>query len=218
MLDQPPIFLGGQGGAVGPVITGYGTVVAAGSVLRDDVPQDNMLVTSRPLPGFQRPVVPHTYRKLTRLLEKNVTYMANLVALREWYVHVRRPFFEAQELGPLVYEGALEMLASAMRERTKRLGAMVAKVSADDPSRAELRERIGDVLALFEEPGTPSGDAFLTAFRAAVGEQPRDYVSTVQQLPAEISAAGVRWLQSIVDDLCTRAAALVPATRAFTTS
>ncbi len=37
MLDRPRIFLGGQGGAVGPVRVGYGTVVAAGSLLRRDV-------------------------------------------------------------------------------------------------------------------------------------------------------------------------------------
>lgn len=36
MLDHPPIFLGGQGGLVGPVRLGYGTVIAAGTVWRDD--------------------------------------------------------------------------------------------------------------------------------------------------------------------------------------
>ena len=44
LLDRHPIFLGGQGGAVGPVATGFGTVVGAGSILRDDVPEDDQLV------------------------------------------------------------------------------------------------------------------------------------------------------------------------------
>ena len=34
LLDQPAVFLGGQGGTVGPVTVGFGSVVAAGSVLR----------------------------------------------------------------------------------------------------------------------------------------------------------------------------------------
>lgn len=37
LLDQPAVFLGGQGGTVGPVTVGFGSVVAAGSVLRSDV-------------------------------------------------------------------------------------------------------------------------------------------------------------------------------------
>ncbi len=46
MLNQPPIFLGGQGGTVGPVRVGYGTVVAAGSILRHDVLDDGQLVAA----------------------------------------------------------------------------------------------------------------------------------------------------------------------------
>src|SRR5512139_3792542 len=59
MLDQPPIFLGGQGGAVGPVRVGYGTVVAAGSVLLEDVLEDGKLVFVPPPPGGQRGRAPH---------------------------------------------------------------------------------------------------------------------------------------------------------------
>jgi UDP-N-acetylglucosamine/UDP-N-acetylgalactosamine diphosphorylase len=51
MLDQPPIFLGGQGGAVGPVRVNYGTVVAAGSTLRFDVAERNQLVFASPPDG-----------------------------------------------------------------------------------------------------------------------------------------------------------------------
>jgi len=42
---QPaPIFLGGQGGVIGPVRLGYGNVVAAGSILRHDYSRDNQLI------------------------------------------------------------------------------------------------------------------------------------------------------------------------------
>src|SRR5512136_2482629 len=51
MLHQPAIFLGGQGGMVGPLRMGYGNVVAANSVLRNDFPEDNRLIVGKTHPG-----------------------------------------------------------------------------------------------------------------------------------------------------------------------
>ena len=140
-------------------------------------------------------------------------YLAGLVALEQWYRQVRRPFFEAQDLGPLVYSGALEVLASARSERAKRLAAMVANVSPDDEGRAELRERIGEVIAVFEAPDLPAGDEFLAAWRDL--DHTSHYITSVQRAPAEVTAAGTRWLQQILDDLCARAGSLVPSMRMF---
>src|SRR5512136_2721472 len=64
MLNQRPIFLGGQGGVVGPVRLGYGTVVAAGSILRDDIAEDGKFIVTPPHPGDERDFVPHAYKKL----------------------------------------------------------------------------------------------------------------------------------------------------------
>jgi bifunctional N-acetylglucosamine-1-phosphate-uridyltransferase/glucosamine-1-phosphate-acetyltransferase GlmU-like protein len=44
MLREPPIFLGGQGGLIGPVRIGFGTVIAAGEVWRDDCPEGGKLL------------------------------------------------------------------------------------------------------------------------------------------------------------------------------
>ena len=128
MLREPPIFLGGQGGAVGPVMVGYGSVVAAGSVLRSDVPDGQLAIVGPPA-SKQAPVSPGSDRDVSPAVAKNAIYLANLRALQEWYQRARFPFFAAQEFGELIYEGALEMLAAAMSERSKRLQAMVANVS-----------------------------------------------------------------------------------------
>ena len=205
MLNQRPIFLGGQGGAVGPLTTGFGAVVGAGSILRDDVADDTFVLTP-PAHGVSRPVTPHARRKLRRVVERNVDYLANLVALHAWYTHVRAPFFAAQELGDLVFEGALAVLASARRERAARLTALVATVTPDDDARRELRERIGEVIAVLDEPSVPDGAAFLEA----LGSPTAGYVATIQQLPPDVAQAGVAWLQQIVDELRSRVAALVP--------
>jgi hypothetical protein len=221
MLDQPPIFLGGQGGAVGPVRVGFGTVVAAGSILRVDVPEDSMFVIPAPLEERRRPVAPHAYRQLPRIVANNLVYLANLAALRRWYLHARRPFFEAQDLGPLVYDGALEVIALASRERTRRVTAMVERVSPDDPARTELRDRIGDVCSLFEEAGEPGADRLAAAgplpaaLEEALGRTGADYLTTIQTLPPDARAAGVQWLRGTVDDLCGRAGALLPSMHLF---
>jgi len=213
MLDRPPIFLGGQGGAVGPVRVGFGTVVAAGSILRRDVLADGRLVVCPSHRGLEREHVPRVYADLGRVVANNVVYLANLVALEEWYRHVRRPFFAAQELGDLVYEGAVDVLARAKAERVRRLAAMAAKVEPADAARRALRERAAAVGALFgEDPPAEGRQAFLAAFaaaRAAEGDACRTFTQTIQGLPGETVALGVAWLQRVVDALCAQAADLL---------
>ncbi len=142
MLDQRPIFLGGQGGAAGPVRVTFGTVVVAGCILREDILEEGRLVVVGPHREAKRRYIPRTYGNLARLIRNNVVYLANLAALEQWYRAVRQPFFARQELGGLVYEGALVMLAGAKQERLKRLRAMAAKVPASHPCSNELSENL----------------------------------------------------------------------------
>lgn len=222
MLDRPPIFLGGQGGAVGPVRVGYGTVVAAGSVLLEDILDDGKLVAAVPPPGFRRDRHAHTYRNLARIVRNNVVYLANLVALEEWYAKVRAPFFARQDMGRLVYAGALEMLSLAKEERIKRLVAMVEKVSTDAWAGKELRERVDEVCALFTAgPATAGthaaawGQRFLSSFEAGAAESGAGYTDTIQGLTKDIRAAGLQWLQGLVDLLCAQADFLLPSLGLF---
>ncbi len=218
MLDQPRIFLGGQGGAVGPLRVGYGTVVAAGSVLRRDVLADGKLIVSGARHDLERDFTPHASRQLNRTLVNNVLYLANLVALEEWYRHVRRPFFAAQELGTHVYEGALEMLDLAKKERGKRLLAMAERAPGEagaDGSR--LHDSVATACALFDEDPPPAGrDDFLKAFAGATEGTTADYIATIQGLTPGVSRAGVEWLQQVVDSFSGRAGEILGLADAFT--
>nr|NLI50084.1 UDP-N-acetylglucosamine pyrophosphorylase [Propionibacterium sp.] len=215
MLDQPAIFLGGQGGAVGPVYTGFGTVVAAGSVLRSDVDDDGLLVIPDAPQPHTRPVAKHSYRQLPRLLERNLTYVASLDALDAWYRGVRRPFFAAQELGALVYEGALAALAGARAERLKRLKTLIGHVDDADPARAQLKERADAFLGGFGSPATEVPEALAAELAAALAAG-RSYIAAIKQLSPDARAAGVAWLQGIIDGRTAAAAASVPALSLFT--
>jgi len=214
MLDSPPIFLGGQGGTVGPVRTGYGTVVGAGCILREDVLHDGQLVVTNTPHRIKRPHSGYRYSNLPRVVRNNIVYLANLVALEMWYDHVRRPFFARQEFGQALLAGALETLALAREERTKRLLAMAAKVCPETEQGRELREHAQTVCALFsghvEDCDARTFASVPEDLHRAARQSTAGYIETIQSLTPDVKTQGTEWLQSIVDTLCDRAAEILP--------
>lgn len=218
MLNQPPIFLGGQGGMVGPLRLGYGNVVAAGSILRKDYPQDNQLIFDIPQSQGARDFIPAAYPNLQRILENNILYLANIKALELWYTHVRKQFMETLEFGSLIYNGAMDQLSLAGQERLKRLKTMVEKVSLhslEEPNseltraKQALYEHMEDVEGVLCEKIQDDiteifQEAFLRDFRQSAGNDTGPYIETIQKLPPDVSAKGVKWLQGIVDYYCQK--------------
>ena len=212
MLDRPAIFLGGQGGSVGPVTVGFGSVVAAGTVLRDDV-GDGQLVMVAPPPSRRSDYRPGGYKALSRIVGKNLSYLASLQALEAWYRAIRRPFFAAEELGELVYDGALEMLASAREERVSRLTAMLGKVEASDELRAGLRDGIGAMCERVTAPASVEPPAELVSTLGAAAAGGTRYVAAVQGLDPAVAAAGSAWLAGCIETAVASAYDVVPAAR-----
>ncbi|RLB29661.1 MAG: UDP-N-acetylglucosamine pyrophosphorylase, partial [Deltaproteobacteria bacterium] len=68
MLNQKPIFLGGQGGLVGPVRIGYGTVIAAGTIYRKDFLKGDRLLFSGSNVKKQQPIYPGLYLGIKRII------------------------------------------------------------------------------------------------------------------------------------------------------
>jgi UDP-N-acetylglucosamine/UDP-N-acetylgalactosamine diphosphorylase len=227
MLNQPPIFLGGQGGAVGPLRLGYGNVVAAGSILRGDYEGDDQLIVAGPRRETVTDNTPLLYRNLRRLVENNVYYVANLLALEQWYIHVRQRFFAAQEFGELVYQGALKVFAQAKDERLKRLKVVIDNMPASmktdeqpDARKSELSADGEDLLkALSEDVADHIAADSRTHFLARMF--PRDfdpddgYIKTIQALSDEVTQLGTQWLGEVVDAVCERAVALLPSFTLF---
>jgi bifunctional UDP-N-acetylglucosamine pyrophosphorylase/glucosamine-1-phosphate N-acetyltransferase len=230
MLNQPAIFLGGQGGIVGPLRMGYGNVVAAGSILRNDFPGDNRLIVGKTPSPKTIQFTPRTYTNLHRIVGNNIIYIANLMALEEWYVHVRRHFLEAKEFGDLIYAGLLDKLALAKKERMKRLQVLAekAKVSPDSGAererglagRREFHEKFVEIEKLFaggivSDTIKKDRDDFLSSFDKVSGGGKKDYVTTIQGLPANISEKGVSWLTGVVDAFCRKTQMVVPSLTMF---
>ena len=231
MLNQPPIFLGGQGGIIGPVRLGYGNVVAAGSILRHDYPEDNKLIFETASSKSVKNYLPAAYPNMGRIAENNIFYLANLIALEAWYTHVRKPFLDAQQFGHLLYAGVMEQLNAAKKERLKRLKSMAEKaVTPSSPGlkessaqgRHELYGQMGYLESLFGGKMTDetervqiSREAFLADFHKAAGNDKANYVETIQGLPSAIAAKGVKWLSGMVDALCGKVKMAVPSLNIF---
>jgi bifunctional UDP-N-acetylglucosamine pyrophosphorylase/glucosamine-1-phosphate N-acetyltransferase len=230
MLRERPIFLGGQGGMVGPLRLGYGNVIAAGAILRNDVTEENKLVVGKSYTGSVTPFSPNQYSGLSRLVSGNVLYLANLMALEEWYTQVRRNFFRKQELGEWIYQGALEKLAMAKAERLTRLKLMAAKMpesmtkdrpdSASAARKKEFHEKITALCEFFLDQGASPKtielkEAFLNRFQAYVRSADRGYIEAIKSLPDDTAKMGTDWLQQILADLCQQATALLPALKLF---
>jgi bifunctional UDP-N-acetylglucosamine pyrophosphorylase / glucosamine-1-phosphate N-acetyltransferase len=230
MLRERPIFLGGQGGMVGPLRVGYGNIIAAGAILRNDVTEENKLVIGKSYTGSVTPFTPNQYSGISRLVSSNALYLSNLLALEEWYTQVRRDFFQKQELGEWIYQGALDKLAMAKEERLNRLKLMADKMpesmrrdkpdSASAARKKEFHEKIVPLCEFFlEKTASPKTierrEAFLNAFQALGRSGDTNYIETIKRLPEDTAKKGTDWLQQIVEDLCHRATTLLPALKLF---
>lgn len=207
LLDQPAVFLGGQGGTVGPVTVGFGSVVAAGSVLRSDVGPGKLVVAGPP-PAMTVDRSPADYRSVNRILAKNLRYLGELAALEAWHRHVRSPFFAAQELGSLVGAGALAMLDSARAERISRLRSMLGKAPAENAAAASARDHIDEVCRVVTSAVGAPPAVVLEGLVGRVGSM--GYLDAVHGLDAVSRAAIVGWLGGSLDVAWARVAELLP--------
>jgi UDP-N-acetylglucosamine/UDP-N-acetylgalactosamine diphosphorylase len=121
MLKESPIFLGGQGGIVGPVQIDFGTVIPAGIICRQSTLKAGQLFSSPALPAMRKNILPGVYGDIGNKVYLNVLYIANMLALRQWYIHVRQNFFLKQKFGVGLYEGACQVIDEAVAERLSQM-------------------------------------------------------------------------------------------------
>jgi UDP-N-acetylglucosamine/UDP-N-acetylgalactosamine diphosphorylase len=231
MLHESPIFLGGQGGLVGPVRIEYGTIVTAGTIVRKDALKPNRMIFSRATITKDMPFHKGLYTNTKRIIKLNTTYIANLIALRRWYLDVRKFFFEKEGMGQALLQSAVEKLDLAIEERVKRLGDVAAgmplsieiykKISGERVSEKTIRNKqdfFGQWKAMekifrkgLDEPGDPfKRDEFLKIIEKNLSQESKDYLSTIKGLTQEKRDLGTSWLQGLVDDICQQVWSLVP--------
>ena len=213
MLNQRPIFLGGQGGLVGPCRLAYGTTIAAGTIYRRDELRPGRLIFGGEGKGGNISYTPGRHRTDKRIIKNNVIFIANLFALMQWYRHVR-PLFVSQDFPRVLLEALQEKLNLAIDERIKRLGDYCLKMPADRKSKPELPNRwpeIQDYLNAQQDVGgeTALRDNFLENLNQAIKNSARNYIVAITGLSPEDTQPGTNWLQGIVDEITTGALELL---------
>ena len=233
MLNQPPIFLGGQGGLVGPIRLGYGTVILAGTVLRGDHPEGGKLIGQNRAATYEMSFHQGFYADVKRRVLNNVIYIANVITLREWYHHVRSLFMNGSESGRALHAGALEKIDIVIRERLCRLKNLsekmdlsirIAEKITSGPQRENLIRQSREFQENWpamekilmdgheEEVDKEKRDRFIQTLHADAQEQ-NDYIHTIRGLDHDIALLGTVWLQGIIDDLTNRVLEQLPSCR-----
>ena len=211
MLNQPPIFLGGQGGMVGPCRLNFGITTAAGIIVRkNELNPDRLIFGSGNMPrtsaSYQKKHAKSAINK--QLVTSNLIYIANLAALRNWYRHVRGlfvgPHFSAE-----LHKGLCLTLENAITERIKRLKEYTAfYIQTDFASQWAALEEL-----FCKQDAAYVCDGLLNKFVTRLEEAKTagaDYLTAIQNLPADAAAQGTMWLQAIVDNTAKQALELFP--------
>jgi hypothetical protein len=230
LLNQPPIFLGGQGGLVGPCRLAYGTTVAAGTIVRKDELRPGRLIFGESMPGGNAPYLPIRHRLSKRVVVSNIVYIANLIALYQWYDQARRLFI-SEDFPQALLDGLKEKLDLAIAERINRLEALFSKTLHNmetnpaensrrpSPGRKQIKEllqirsRLKDLLNQRKsaEGDIAQRDAFLEKMQKHLVNNHTDYLAVVQGLNASDGAVASQWLQGIVDQVLNDTTSLIPA-------
>lgn len=132
-LDQQRIFLGGLSGMVGPSTVGFGAMTVAGQVIRHPVADSTMHseLGCRIEKSWSSSDVVFSEKRFKQIYDKNVEFLAQLYALKEWYLQIRLKRSELQndlELS-LVLKGAIETIQLCMNERVSRYNSLASEWS-----------------------------------------------------------------------------------------
>jgi bifunctional UDP-N-acetylglucosamine pyrophosphorylase/glucosamine-1-phosphate N-acetyltransferase len=217
-LDRSPIFLGGQGGLVGPVRIAYGTVISAGTICRKDILEEGEIFAPPTGATESRKFTPGIYRAINRTVENNLIYIGNLWALRAWYQYVRVRTMSADVFAEACRAGALERIEGSLNERRKRLKELADKMPLSlERARAETGDDLPPALrtqqrALSERwqeideklaagPSSEVGAAGCEAFLKEWGKVQTDsgHIKAIETLGPLARKQGAAWLQAIVD-------------------
>ncbi|MFZ3046667.1 MAG: protein GlmU, partial [Desulfatirhabdiaceae bacterium] len=225
MLNRLPIFLGGQGGMVGPCRMEFGNVVAAGSIIRKDEPRPGRLIQESARKSVNIPFTNGLHLTLRRIMANNIAYIANLLALMQWYKQVRR-LFVGHRFPEALLDGLCQTLDTNIQERVNRLieycglmpvGQPLDSVQAICQNELHLnRSRIGDILpSLLRIDGEDSfRDNFLKDLQKTIQTKGNDYIAVIQALPADVSEGGTQWLQGIVSQVVSGLTGVFPSLHA----
>ena len=214
-LDCPRLFIGGNASLLGPLSAEYGAVTSASGRLAGSIQAGltpTQLPKDQPNPEFD----PDVYGSVRRLVQSQLRFIAQLVALDAWYGEARSLLAAGQPDRETLYARAREAVRGNIEERIAKLGqlagrmeASAARLEASLPGDSRIRQQ--RALAA-EWPGMLTHLSNYEAcqiplpepLRQALEERrPLPYTKAVQSLPNGARQSGKGWLVEIAALLAT---------------
>jgi UDP-N-acetylglucosamine/UDP-N-acetylgalactosamine diphosphorylase len=192
LLRSRRIFIGGNVGLVAPLHIEFGAVVAAGSTIRKDIGECQM-VSGGSSDFEQARYDPTVYGKMRRKLVTTAKLVGNLHALRNWYSAVRLAYADEDEKP--VLEGAVCQIDVHLRHRVQELDKVLVKAEATGLNWGVKGLRSKIIASLLERPAdveTGLRDQFLKAYEAARKSQ--NHIDAVHGLGDQAVTVAWDWL------------------------
>jgi len=223
MLNQSPIFLGGQGGIVGPLRLGFGCITAAGSIIRKDELKNDRMVLGGGLKEMSLPRRMGVYSGVDRVVNNNIAYIAGLISLTAWYHHVR-PLFVHDQLSCELILGMQKNLADSIDERIERLWGFHEKLKISEQTLSagskgkqtpaiclhhaafKILESASDIFntQISSDQMTRDGDSFVRAIELSIKDKGKDYIGVIKDLDPQMASIGSRWLYEVEKKITTQ--------------
>jgi len=234
MLNQKPIFLGGQGGLVGPSRIWYGTVIAAGTIYRKDFLKGDGLLFARVNIKKKQHLYPYLYQGLKRIIFNNINYISNVIALHRWYMDIRYLFFEVGRMETALFNGAMEKIDMVVNERIKRLREVSERMpqsvkvykevmkehalETQQQLRVDFHEQWPNIEGLLKNCYDKEGDLekrdrFIELIQKGIERKGKDYIQVIRDLEGDEANLGTEWLQGLVSEINSEALSFISSFR-----
>ncbi len=224
MLRSKPIFLGGQGGLVGPVRINYGCLTAAGSIIRKNEFKQNRLLLGGSFKEISFPRQYYIIKNISNIFNNNIYYIAGLISLKSWYKYVR-PLFVYNDFSKALIKGMQKTLDDCIKERIHRFKIFCGKLetskkvllvqNADSKSKSILLhnkaikqfQRADRIFKTEYEKNSlnKTGEQFIKIIEDKITIHPKNYIKIIQNLNPDEYEKGSRWLfdieQSMIQQL-----------------
>ncbi len=227
MLKSRPIFLGGQGGVVGPCRLPFGSVTAAGTIWRKDIIEPDRLLFGGAIREAVLAKKVGVYSNIGRVFKNNILYIAALVSLMSWYLYIRPHFVNGSSSQNLLI-GMQNTLKTAIDERINRLDDFVKRLyTSREILLSGNREKVTPVvqehdavikewnnffyidrdrtLKIFldrlKEKSNLPPEQFIYAIDKGIAAHGKDYISVIKALDNSDAKLGSRWLQTIENSI-----------------
>jgi len=220
MLKSKPIFLGGQGGLVGPVRIGYGCITAAGSIIRKNELKNDRIILGGSFKDVSIPRQFDVYKNVVHIFNNNIYYIAGLFSLKFWYRHIR-PLFVYDDFSRALIKGMQDNLDQCIIERIQRLKIFCEKLTLSKKiflSKTKDKEsnvilihdtamekfKLADKIFKMEYENNnlnKEGENFIRVIKKKIDPADKKYIKVIQSLEPCECEKGSQWMLNIEQEI-----------------